>query len=231
MRWRAVGSTGLGLVNKPTAKTDKYTEFNNQSGANKWFHNDKLSNYNEWDKSLTQDELQAISWYTGSSYDGLNSNLYTTPWKDMSDYQKEKAIALYNALNKFELKKGITTTRKTDEQALGFNYGEHPTIDQIKQQLSKTNGVVQLNGFLSSGADDHGVSVQGSSVQITFKIPPSKGAGAYVANHSNIKGENEFLLNNNAVVKYDLNSIKKVGGKVYITAYWLGNAKDQKFKK
>ena len=225
-----MGSSGLGLINKPTATAEKYTEFNNQSGANKWFQNDKLSNYNEWKTSLTQDELDAIHWYTGTGYDS-NYSLYTKKWDDLGSYNKEKITNLWNALNKFELKKGITVTRQTDAQILGFNQTDHPTVQQVKDLLSKTNGVVQLNGFSSTGADDHGVKVAGSGVQVTFKIPPSKGAGAYIANHSNLKGENEFLLNNNAVIKYDLNSVKKVGRKIYVTAYWLGNAKDQKFKK
>lgn len=222
------------LVNEPTADTDKYTIFDSYEGSQKWFNNPKLSNSADWQSLLTSEELHAVKEYTGSDYDYINSALYTKEWKDMSDSQKELASNIYNALNKFELKHGITVTRQSDFQIFGAGYGKKMTVEQVKDFLSGTNGVVQNNGFLSAGANSHGAAIAGSGLVVEYKIPPSIGAGAYVNPISHLKGhaENEFLINNNAVLQFDMNSIHKGSdGKVHAVAYWLGQAKDQVFKK
>ena len=114
----------------------------------------------------------------------------------------------------------------------GAEAGEKMTVSQIKNLLAKSNGVLQNDGFLSSGADDHGVAIQGSGLVLHFKIPPSKGAGAYVAHLSSLGTlENEYLINNNAVFKFDPNSVHSQGGKIHVTGEWLGQAKKQSFDK
>lgn len=225
-----MGSVGLGITNAPTSDTDKYTNFNSYQGSMKWFANPKLSNLEEWNqKLLTSAEKSAIVSYTGSAYSGINNTLYNKAWESMLPHEKEKASAIYNGLSKFELKHGITVTRQCDFQIFGGAKYEKMTVDQVKSMLSGSNGVLQHDGFMSFGANDKGVSIAGSGVIVKLRIPPSKGAGAYVNPISLHKGqsENEFLLNNNAVLKYDVNSVKMVGGKVYVEADWLGQAKSQ----
>ncbi len=225
-----MGSTGL--VNKPASNTDKYTNFNNQQGASKWFANDSLSNYNEWENGLSTDEKVAIQSYTGSGYDSMNKNLYTTQWDDLDSYSKNKLSNLYNALSKFELKHGINVTRQSDFQIFGAKKNTKMSVDDVKKFLTKTNGVLQNDGFLSASADDQGRSIEGSGLVLHFQIPPSVGAGAYVAHLSSLGVyENEYLINNNAVFKFDPNSVYSDGVKIHVTGAWLGQAKKQSFDK
>ena len=225
-----MGSTGL--VNKPASNTDKYTDFNSTAGANKWFANEDLSNLKDWLQNLSKDEKNAIGSYTASGYTGMNNTLYTKLWDNMDEYDKNKLSNLYNALSKFELKHGINVTRQADFQIFGASFGEKMTVDQVKQFLSKSNGVLQNDGFLSAGADSHGVSVAGEGLVLHFKIPPSVGAGAYVAPISSMgMSENEYLINNNAVFKFDPDSVQQIGNKIHVNGEWLGQAKKQSFDK
>ena len=225
---------GFELINNPTEDTDKYTVFDSYAGSQKWFANPNLSNSSEWEGLLESDELSYLKKYTGNGYGKFNPLLYEQDWDTMSEYQKEPLKAIYNAINKFELKHGISVTRASDFQIFGASEGEKMTVEQIKNVLSGTNGVVQNNGFLSAGANSHGAAIAGSGLVVDYKIPPSKGAGAYINPISHLKGagENEFLINNNAIFQFDLNSIHKgTDGKIHATAYWLGQAKKQAFKK
>lgn len=216
---------GSGLVNEPTGEAEKYTDFKNGSGADKWFNNEKLSNFKEWYAGLTSDERQAIDSYTGSGY-GVNKDLYSTPWDDMDQYDKQFVSDLYGALNKFELKHGIGITRQSDFQIFGASKGQQMSVEQVKDFLGQSGGIVQSDGFLSAGADDHGAAIAGSGVVLHFKIPPSKGAVGYIA-PMGVPGENEVLINNNGVFKADMNSIKQKGSKVHVDMYWLGQAQMQ----
>lgn len=229
-----MGSTG-GLINKPTSDTDKYTVFgigDNTSkqaaykAAKKWFANPKLSNATKWETELlSPSEKSAIESYTGVAYEGVNDDLYDTPWDDMSLGHKQTAQNIYNGLNKFELNHGITVTRTSDYKIFGGN----DTKESIINFLNQSGGILQNDGFLSFGANSDGISVSGSGLIINLKVPPSKGAGAYVNNISwhEGAGENEFLLNSNAILKFDVNSLKKTSKGYAIEAEWLGQAKSQ----
>ena len=219
-----MGSTGLS--NKPTSSSDKYTVFNSYEGSQKWMANPKLTNSVEWQKGLTGEEMNAIGSYTGSGYGGINTELYTKPWDEMSPSMKQKAAALYEAINKFELKKGITITRQCDSKIFGH---KGMSLEQIKNAITKNGGYIQNDGFMSFGTNDHGVAIAGSGVIISLKVPPSKGAVAYVNPISTHKGssENETIVNSNSVLKFDASSIKQVGNKVYVEAEWVGQAKQQ----
>ena len=219
-----MGSTGL--TNKPTSSSDKYTVFNSYAGSQKWMANPDLTNSVEWQKNLTSAELNAIASYTGSGYSGMNTELYNTPWDEMSSHYKEKSAALYDAINKFELKKGITITRQCDSKIFGHS---GMSMEQIKNAITKNGGYIQNDGFMSFGTNNTGVAIAGSGVIISLKVPPSKGAVAYVNPLSSHKGagENETIVNNNSVLKFNPDSIKQVGNKVYVEAEWVGQAKKQ----
>ena len=220
-----MGSTGL--TNKPTSTGGKFTDFqDNYVGSQKWMANPKLSNSVDWMNGLTSEEMSALKSYTGTGYGGLNTELYTQPWDEMSPSAKKKAAALYEAINKFELKKGITITRQCDSKIFGH---AGMTMEQIKNAITKNGGYLQSDGFMSFGTNNHGVPIAASGVIISLKVPPSKGAVAYVDPISSHKGpvENETLVNSNAVLKFDPNSVKQVGNKVYVEAEWVGQAKKQ----
>lgn len=222
-------TSGSSLVNQPSAEAEKYTEFDDHGGADKWFANEKLSNFSEWRTGLSDAEYKALKSYTGGGYSSMNSSLYGIPWDEMSATQKAKMAALYDAISRFELKKGINVTRKADFQIFGAKdtYSQM-TVDQIKDFLKQTNGVVQNDGFMSFSADPRGRGINGNSVVIHLRIPPSKGAGAYVNPISSNMGEMEYVLNTNAVLKFDTNSVeKKSDGKIHVTADWLGQAQMQ----
>lgn len=219
-----MGSTGLS--NKPTSSSDKYTVFNSYEGSQKWMANPKLTNSVEWMKGLTPEERSAISSYTGSGYSGVNNAMYNTPWDQMTPAMKQRASALYEAINKFELKKGITITRQCDSLIFGH---KGMTMAQIKNAITKNGGYIQNDGFMSFGTNDHGVAIAGSGVIISLKVPPSKGAVAYVNPISTHKGqtENETIVNSNSILKFNPDSVKQVGNKVYVEAEWVGQAKNQ----
>lgn len=227
-------SGGGGLVNTPVGSANvinelmqlKYTDFKDGSGADKWFANETLSNFKEWYNDLTPSERESIDWYTGSLYGPLNDNLYNTPWDEMDENIKDHAANIYNALSKFELKHAIGLTRQCDFQIFGANYGEQMSVQQVKDFLGQRNGVVQNDGFLSAGADNHGTSVDGAGLVIHFKIPPSKGAVGFIK-PLGISHENETLINNNAVLQADMSSIHKEGSKIHVDMYWLGQAQTQ----
>lgn len=223
---KVVSGSDDSLKNKPTSDTDKYTDFNSPTGAEKWFANPKLSNSEDWhNNQLTGDEEWALRNYTGSGYDKLNSELYETPWDKLDSTIKEKASNIYEALNKFELNHGISVDRATSTLPFGKS---GMTADEVREAILQ-NPVRQHNGFMSFSTDKGGHGVEKSDIVVTLKIPPSTGAGAWVKPLSGVKGENEFLVNSNAVIRYDPKSVTEKYGKIYVTGYWLGQGSDQVF--
>lgn len=214
------------------------TDFDDDSysGTDKWFANSKMSNYSKWAASLTPAESAGFNHYTGSGYGGLNKSLYEVPWSEMSPSQRKTASAVYEALNRFELNKAIHVARGTDinyifgsDLSYKFKTGDKKSaMALMKNALSETDGVMQFNGFQSTAA---GYRPPWGEMVIHYTIPPSKGAGAYVRPISNHASEREFLLNSNAVVKFDTDSLRFENGKLHVDATWLGQAKDQAFSK
>lgn len=211
-----------------------FTTFtNNYASTEKWFNNPKLSNMKDWeDNLLTADEKDTVMYYTGSGYQYLNEEMYNEHWDDMSSYQKKKAINLYEAINKFELNKGINTVRQCDFKIFGSK--KTMTVDQVIDFLkNKTiDGHVQVDGFLSSTTKPSGTYADSHGLWIDIKTPPNKGGGAYVSDVGYNAGESEYLFNSNAVFKFDVNSVHKdSNGYVHVSAEWVGQAKDQAKKK
>ena len=226
---------GTELSNQPSddeKNLEGYTTFTgNTENTVKWFKNPKLSNMEAWEGGLTQDQKNAISYYTGSGYDGLNKELYTKPWDDMTPYYKEKAANLYNAINNFELHKGIKTVRQCDFQIFGSK--KAMTADQVKDYLTNQtiDGHIQINGFMSTTTKPNGTFADSHGVWIDLQTPPNKGGGAYVSHQGNNSGEGEYLYNSNAILRFDPNSVKMGSdGYVHVSAQWVGQAQDQTFK-
>ena len=206
---------------------------NNPSSTVKWFNNPKMSNMAEWEKGLTSDQESAVDYYTGSGYHSINPSLYDIPWDSLSDGMKEQASNLFEAINKFELNKSINTVRRCDFQIFGASEGQSMSVEQVKNYLTNvaTDGLVQANGFLSSTTNPSGTYAYANGLRIDFEVPPNKGGGAYVSKVGGNGGESEYLFNSNAVFQFDPNSVEQKGGIIHVKAKWVGQAKDQAFKK
>lgn len=220
--------------------TTKYQDFGSGMSAvhasNKFY--DEHSNSNDWrTNELTSAEKTAIRDYTGESgisYHEINSNMYTTPYEDMPPEVRERCKQMESGLDKFVLDKGIQVTRKADFKIFGAKSGEQMTVQQVKDYIKSEgkNGVLQNNGFLSAGSNNHGAAIDGDGLVIHFKVPPSMGAGAYINPISKMSGstENEFLFNSKGLFKFS-NVHEGSDGRVHVTAVWVGRGSEQVFKK
>lgn len=184
------------------------------------------SNIDEWFKSLSMDEREAIERYVGDDYEGINKSQYGTAWEDMDYYQRENIANLHNALNKFDLDKPIEVYRETDFKVFGSN--STMSMSDIRQHLIKGGDVKQIDGFMSFSTHSGGAGVAGRGLVIEMKVPPSKGAGAYIGNTIGLKPESEFLTNTNSVLKFDKNSMwTDSKGRIHIKAEWQGRSTAQ----
>ena len=185
-----------------------------------------ISNIEDWYNGLTPDEREVLDDYVGNGYSDINKAQYNTPWENMSDYQKERIATLHDALDKFDLDKGIEVYRETDFKVFGSN--SPMSMSEIRQYLLKNGDTQQIDGFMSFSTHAGGSAVDGRGLIIEMKIPPSVGAGAYIGNTLGIKDESEFLVNTNSVLKYDMNSMYVDGkNRVHIKAEWQGRSEAQ----
>ena len=220
------------LANIPTTDTEKYTVFDSPQGARKWFNNPKLSNYDTWKDGMSDSQEGAITKYVDGYYTEINSAQYGTPWEEMSNKEKELISNLHNGINGFDLNHGITINRQSDFQLFGASEGSKMTVNQIKDFLAQNGNVLQNDGFMSFSTDPngHAIGTTGGLV-IHLRVPPSQGACAYLGKFG-LSSENEVLVNNNAVMRFDTESVTKdSNGKIHITADWLGQAKSQTISK
>lgn len=138
----------------------------------------KLESNTNFIKEVTATDKDVIHDYTYKGDKDINKYLRTpiskrTPNKELD----EKINTLSNAINKYKLNNDITVYR-TQQDLSGF-------------ENLKEGDVITANGFTSTSLKN--VSKFGTN-QIIIHVP--KGAnGAYVANLSEFKDEEEFLLN------------------------------------
>lgn len=189
-----------------------------------WRDHDDFSNAKDWeDNLLTSTEADAIEAWVGSGYEDM-SELYETPWDDMDSDAKFMATQMFNAINKFELKKGITVNRGTNFKIFGSN--NKMTVEQVQNYLNNEtdHGHIQSDGFMSFSTRTSGVPVAGSGLVIHLNVPPNKGGGAYISNSiGGNKGEREYLLNNNSIMKFDPKSVELKGdGRIHVNAKLVG---------
>lgn len=228
-----------GIVNKSggvdKTQTRGFKDFESYEEALEWFYKPKNSNEHDWiNEELSGKEEHAIGRYTGTWYRELNKLMYNTPIEDMEDSNPYKEIItnLHNAINKFELKQGINVTRETDFRPFGKAKGVSMTVDELKDYLNATGGVLQNDGALSFCAGDKGLGVSSKGLIIHLAIPKSKGYCAYVDPISSNEGENEVLVNNNSVFRYDTHSVREDnGGRIHVNAYMIGVAQHQTISK
>ena len=191
-----------------------------------WRDHPELSNINEWEQGLSREESQAVNNWVGSGYYDAEE-LYNTEWDNLSDYNKKFLSNLYNAVDKFELKKPIQVNRMTNFKIFGG--GLHMTAEQVKDFLKNETkgGYLQNDGFMSFSTKQNGVTVAGSGLVIHLQVPPNKGGGAYISGIGGNPSEREYLVNNNAIFKFDAKSVREENGKIHVNAKYVGRSKMQ----
>ncbi|PEP90517.1 ADP-ribosyltransferase [Bacillus toyonensis] len=171
----------------------------------------------KWLSSLTADQKNAITYYTGQNYTDINyylrSNKTTTlPGSSISKAELNKKISLIDdAINKATLKEDITVYRNTGEQelsaakdflqhTLGLNLNSLDGIKNFEEYINKAITLVNNNinktntalAYTSTSLQKNGV-FSGSAIRMEIKVP--KGTHApYVDSISEYEGEKELLL-------------------------------------
>lgn len=213
----------------PLLNNDDFTT--GQKASKWWVEHTEISNASEWEHALSDDEKQAVTKWAGSGYENL-AELYSTEWDNMSPEIKQSASNLYEAINKFETKQGITVNRQANFQIFGQDPAVKMDAQQLIDHLNENGTVRQSDGFMSFSTATNGVSVDGSGLIIHLDVPPNKGMGAYISHVAHNAFEREYLLNNNAVLKFDPKSVWEEKDEwgynlVHVNAKLLGRAKMQ----
>lgn len=215
-------SVSFSPVSAPSTDRNDYKHFNDSADYREWLKDPNNSNFS--DLQYTDSERNAIYIYTGNAYKTINRALYDKEWKDISASTRMTIQNMDSGLSKFDLKNGIEITRQCDFQVFGAKDTDNMSLQQVKDYLAPSKGVLQNDGFMSFSMDDEGRSIAGSGVVIHLRIPPTTGAGAPVYNISQHSSEREFLLGRNAILHFDESTVRQEGSKIHVTAYYLGRA-------
>lgn len=225
-----MGSTGTSY-DQSTERNWRFPDAAWSSDATKhWKEHPELSNITDWESGLSESERKAIHHWIGAGYDDDASQLYTTEWDNLSNDNKQFLSNLYNAVDKFELKKPIQVNRSTNFRIFGAPSGSYKmSADDVRNFLKNETkgGYLQNDGFMSFSTKTDGVTVAGSGLVIHLQVPPNKGGGAYVSGIGGNHSEREYLVNNNAIFKFDVKSVRESGGKVHVNAKYVGRSKMQ----
>ena len=187
------------------------------------------SNLKEWIANLNEEEIGVIRDFVASEYGDINDAQYNIPWEQMGYADKYAVSKLHDALSKFELNQGIVVNRATSFRIFGAKDDRQMmTMDEVRKYLKENGNTVQNDGFMSFSTRKNGYAVEADGLVIHLKIPPSKGAGAYLGNNYGAQDESEFLVNTNTVMKFDSGSMRVDDlGNIHITAEWLGRSEAQ----
>lgn len=141
-----------------------------------------------WEKSLTEDENFAFETYTGSGYEVINSTL--RKGESFGSYMGKVVSDLDAAIAKSELKEAIAVRRFSGPELFGKSYDDPISSNELEALVGT---IITDNGFTSTTVLPRKNSHFGD-IAMHITVPPGKGRGAYVANISQYKSEQEFLL-------------------------------------
>ena len=110
------------------------TKYSGDQASEWWEKNKDFSNAGDWKKGLSDSEKNAILNWSAFGY-ATAAELYDTEWDDISEAKKEFMSNLYNAINKFETKQGITVNRATNFMVFGQNGHTSMTAEEVKDWL------------------------------------------------------------------------------------------------
>lgn len=157
-----------------------------------------IDNFNSLEKKCTSKETNALTYYTGSAYEDINSHLrgiYKTSDKHILD-----SIELCKkALSKSSFNEDVYVRRGSDKTSLAgiISTITGKSLGEEKNMLNKNikiliGQVVEDKGFMSTTPlEDAGFSPGG--VEYVIKLPKGVNA-AYVAPISKFKEEQEILI-------------------------------------
>lgn len=179
--------------NLPDDHPQRYKKFGNSAEAYAYMGDvdEKGMPYDNWEKTLTKEESQAVIDYTGTEYyKEINGTMRGTRKRNKVTGErltliKQMISNIRSALDKFELKDDILVYRRTN-------------IRMYKKYLEAYNngGLYHEKGFLSTTLVKS--SFGKGKCDIVIKVPKGKGRGAWIAPRSLFRPkqeENEFLLN------------------------------------
>lgn len=182
-----------GRHNLPDNHPQRYKRFENSAEAYAYMGDidEKGMPYDNWERTLTKDESQAVIAYTGTEYyREINGTMRGTRKRNKVTGERLKVITklienIKSALNKFDLKEDILVYRRTN-------------IRMYQKYLDAYNngGLYCEKGFLSTTLVKS--SFGKGKCDIVIKVPKGKGRGAWIAPRSLFRPkqeENEFLLN------------------------------------
>lgn len=191
---------------KESPKPLQYRQFESGEAANEFFYYDdekrgltarKNSEHGKWMKSLSSDEKDSISDYTGGGYYDLNNYLRKVgDWKSV-DAEKEEFLAknIDSAISRYKLKDNIQVQRGVMEDALDSLIEQYG--DDISGLIGKT---YRDSGYMSTTVLHGNPVATVKPVIFEIEVPAGTGRGAYV---NQLAGqyqdaEYEFLIRRNA---------------------------------
>lgn len=197
------------------AQPHQYKQFNAGEAANDFFYYDdesrgllarRNSQHAKWQFSLTQNEKDCISDYTGGGYYDLNNYLRKIGDWQKRDAEKEEFIArnLDSAISRYKLMDNIRVQRGVMEDALDNLLAQYS--DDISMLIGK---IYRDSGYMSTTVLQGNSVATAKPVIFEIEIPAGAGRGAYV---NQLAGqyqdaEYEFLLARNS--KFEITGIEK----------------------
>lgn len=204
-------ATATGIYNSCTPGLKRvYQEFHDPKVINDFFYYDdarrgllaKLnSSHGKWEKSLTNDEKEAISSYTTDGYEEINDYLRrrNASHRIDRDFVIKEIQNLDAAISRYHLRKDITVRRGVNKNALSQILSA-VEVSKIQQLIGK----IYKEEAYTSTTVLHGNSVATTKpVVFTIHVPEGKGRGAYINQFSGLNEdvEYEFLIKRGAEFK------------------------------
>ena len=148
----------------------------------------------QWEKSLSEEELKNFTLYTGDYYKQINEAMRE---KDENSDYWEVAQNLEKSLNRQTLSKNITLHRGDDGAIFGVEDMDSEDMYSTMKLLEGTK--FSYNNFVSTSP----VKPWQEKVQYHIKVPKGKAKGGYVEHFSEFSGERELLLSSKTRFRID----------------------------
>lgn len=183
-------------------------EFTDKKDADIWGHD----NYDAWEDSLSNDENQAISDYTGSYYLPINEYLRNNEGQTGTDPKLDSRIyQIDSALEDARVPEAIIVYRRVTEMQFGEEYGWLRNPDGIINmdnaatlELKYKETIFKQYSYMSTSlVQDIDSSFSSGRYPILFEITVPEGIeAAYIDELSKHPGQTEFLINRGYAFEY-----------------------------
>lgn len=169
--------------------------------------NNATSDYNEWRKMLTREEVETIEKYTDTGYVAINNALRNN---NKGNTQIQSQISLLNsAADKYITDKDMMLYRGTHLDELPDEYKQQILNDNAKEIIGKD---LKLKSFTSTSyREDNAITfLENSKDNVLFKIETPAGTNAIRIETSMETNEHEYVLKPNS--DYIIKDIRKAKG-------------------